>query len=468
MSVQPAPAGGRHHQCREWGSVPIGPGGFARADADALLKAVEAHPLGGRHGARILSEHRGALHARQVVGVIAANGASLEILPKVDPDARDEGETSVRARLVHMLDLALGLDLQPGEAAALARQKISLLDVLIRVFADRLLAEVRRGLPRLYRPFEDDLPTLRGRLDVTRQFIRNAVRPDRLACRFDSLDADTPLLRVMKACVGFLAGHARHPETRRRITELRSRLIDIPDTPVARLPWRAVRIDRSNRRWRALFGMAELFLRRSWQATHHADKAPDGFALLFAMDKLFETCVAELLARALAGTDVEVARQAGLRHCLGTWREDGDCEGAVFRTKPDILLRRNGRVLAVIDTKWKKLADDPLDRKHGVGQGDVYQLMAYARLYACDRLMLLYPARPGQDAGERTRFGLAGGRERLSIATLDIAGLGEEAGAATLMRALGALIAAGLPGVLPGWSQGRPGPADRPAVPFTP
>ena len=83
----------------------------------------------------------------------------------------------------------------------MARQDETLLDILIRAFADQLTNEVRRGLPRQYLRCEEDLPTLRGRLDVTRQFTTLAVRPDRLACQFDILSPNTALLQLMKACV---------------------------------------------------------------------------------------------------------------------------------------------------------------------------------------------------------------------------------------------------------------------------
>jgi 5-methylcytosine-specific restriction enzyme subunit McrC len=46
--------------------------------------------------------------------------------------------------------------------------------------------------------------------------------------------------------------------------------------------------------------------------------------------------------------------------------------------------------------------------------------MAYARLYRTAELMLLYPAKPGEPAGERQQFGIAGGAECLRIATVDV------------------------------------------------
>jgi 5-methylcytosine-specific restriction enzyme subunit McrC len=145
-----------------------------------------------------------------------------------------------------------------------------------------------------------------------------------------------------------------------------------------------------------------------------------GLTLLFPMNDLFEKYIAVLLRRALAGSGIEVIDQGGHRACLGTFTGAHLDSGEVFRTKPDIMLRRGREIVAIIDTKWKKLSLDPLDRKHGVSQADVYQLMAYARLYRTAELMLLYPGLPGQGCDKRAQFGIAGGSERLRIATADV------------------------------------------------
>src|SRR5690606_25650070 len=359
----------------------------------------------------ILCDHHRFLRARQMVGVIAARGCSLEILPKVDPAAPDEAAPSVRGRLVHMLDLALGLNLSTGQALAMAHRAESLLEVFIALFADGLLAEVRRGLPRQYRAHEDDLPALRGRLDVARQFTVNAVRPNRLACRFDALNADGPLMQVMKACVLLLARHARTAATQRKLTELRFLLADIAEVPRGALPWKQVRIDRTSRRWKTLLDLAKLLLTHSWQQTHADAAAPDGITLLFPMNDLFERYVAAQLRRALAETDLEVVAQGGGEYCLGPWGGEG---GYSHATRPDMLIRGgNDAVLCVIDTKWKHLAK-------GVSQADVYQMMAYARLYRCPRLVLLYPAAHGEVGGQVNPRTLTNGPERLDVTTISI------------------------------------------------
>src|SRR5690348_3064401 len=134
-----------HFTAHEWGRVAVGEGGaFSRAEANTLLRAARRHEFAGPDGTDILCDHNTYLRARQMVGVIAGRDCSLEILPKIDPRAPSEDAPTVRSRLVHMLDVALGLNISAGEAVAMAHRADSLLEVLVSLFADRLLAEVRR------------------------------------------------------------------------------------------------------------------------------------------------------------------------------------------------------------------------------------------------------------------------------------------------------------------------------------
>jgi 5-methylcytosine-specific restriction enzyme subunit McrC len=406
----------------EYGRVPIGADGVTRSQANALLAAARAHPLANITASNILYERNNHLHASQAVGVIAARDCSLEILPKVDPEAPDEDAETVRSRLVDMLDVALDLKLGAGEAARIARNAPSLLEIHIRIFADQLLTQVRRGLPRAYLPCEEDLPALRGSLDIRRQFTVHAVRSDRLACRYDVLSHDTPLLQLMKACVVRLVRHARHTSTRRLLDELRILLADVSDVQPARVA-RKITLDRTTHGWRSLLVLARLLLGRDWQDTRSARDAPEGISLLFPMNELFEAYVAALTRRALSHLDIEVKAQAGGAFCLADWSDKNEeLHGRLFATRPDLMLRRNGRTLAIIDTKWKAIGRDITDRKRGVAQADIYQMMAYAQLYRADRLMLLYPHHTGLGAAgpvAEHRIAVTGGA-RLDIGTVDV------------------------------------------------
>lgn len=413
-----------HLTVHEWGSVSVGtqntPNGshaFTRSQANALLAAARKHPLANQHGTNILIDRHSKIIAGQMVGVIATSGCSLEILPKIDEETI-ESDATIRHRLIRMLDVSLELKLGSGQAATMARQAESLLDIFIRLFAERLLAEVQRGLPRAYLAQEDDLTALRGRLNIKRQFTTLAVRPDSLACRYDVLSADTALIRIMKACVVLLRHYTRAADTLRRLNELRSLLVDVSDIPLNHLPWTQVRIDRTNHRLEMLYNLARLLLKRDWQATHYDSQAQHGMTLLFPMNDLFEAYIAALAKRAVRGTEWTVRAQAGRLYCL---IEDGKEGKRRFQTRPDLLIEQNHQTVMIIDTKWKRIGRHPEDARRGVSQVDVYQMMAYARLYHSPQVMLLYPHHAGLGAQcLNAGYRILEGEERLQVASVDL------------------------------------------------
>lgn len=230
-----------------------------------------------------------------------------------------------------------------------------------------------------------ELPALRGRLDVERQFTRLAASPQRLACRFEELSSDTPLNQIMKAAVSRLMRVSQNAENQRRLAELGFAYADITNIPVTGLRWDDVHIDRTNSRWRELVTLAKLLLGERFQTSSMGRQ--DGFSLLFEMNTLFEEYIGRMLRRALAGTGYSVSLQGGRLFCL-----ENETDGRrVFQTRPDILVKRGNEVVQIIDTKWKRISSQIDDPKRGVSQADVYQMMAYGQIYDCNCLSLLYP-----------------------------------------------------------------------------
>lgn len=407
---------------REWEKIAYGEaeGQIAVHHADRLAALAARSAFAGRGGSGVLEHGRNALRARGVVGILAVGDASLEILPKIDVapgETPDHENAAIRKRLVHMLAVALDLKIDLGVITDLAWQRETLLEILIRIFCDKLTETLRKGMPRRYVGREEDLPTLRGQLDVNRQFTRHAVNPSRLACRFDLLSEDTPLNRIMKAAVVHLFRLSRRSANQNRLRELAFVYADIADVPIPALRWDEVVIDRTNRSWRELFAMARLFLHDRYQTT--TGGTGEGTAMLFEMNALFEEYVGRLIARALAETGLTVSLQGGRLFCLSAQ----DSERGLFQTKPDILIRRGGTVTHVIDTKWKRISSRIDDPKQGVSQADVYQMMAYAQLYLAPRLTLLYPHHPGLGTEDvvHARHRITGHPTILETASIDVA-----------------------------------------------
>lgn len=405
---------------REWERIVYGTEETAipEAYADRIAAVARASAFSGRGGEGVLEHRRKSLRARGVVGVIATPGCQLEILPKIEGGGEaGVSDATLRTRLIHMLKVVYDLPIDTGAMARLGWQRDTILELLVRVFCAKLTDAVRQGVPRHYVVHEDDLPILQGRLDVRRQFSTLAVSPQRLACRFDALSPDVALNQVMRATVSKLSRLSEAPDNQRALRELSFVYADVAAVPIGALPWDRIVLDRTNKRWRDLLQLARLFLLNRYQQT--SGGATDGHALLFEMSTLFEQYVARVLSRALVGTGMRVISQGGHRDCL----YDGDT--GRFRTRPDLIIRQGERIVLIVDTKWKTVTPRIEDPKQGVSQGDVYQVMAYGKLYDCPSVMLLYPHHANLPLDPiRRRYSIAArdSGENLLVATLDLTG----------------------------------------------
>ena len=369
---------------------------------------------------RILCRTTRGVRAGDIVGVLATGELMLEILPKIEGEA-----SSVRQALVHMIAEVEGFNADVGDAASMHVQSQNLLDCLVQIHGRQMLAAVRRGIPRCYAQFRDDLPVLRGRLDIARQFTRFAYRIDHVACAYDELSVDTPLNRVLKASVRKMTRFVRTYESQRLLTELAGHFENVADS-LAPLH-EQVQIDRTNEMFRDLYRRACLLLEGKFQSTASGDK--DGFALLFPMGELFEKFVGCILKR-VSPYPVSLQNSKHPKH-HALKCEDGR---HIFGLQPDAVIETSDGVV-ILDTKWKAIKPSRPDRN--VAHADVYQMLAYADAYSAKRLVLLYPwhSKLTRPAGLECEWQTNCGECRFDVATIDVAK--PSSAAATLRGILG-------------------------------
>ncbi|MDP2828807.1 MAG: McrC family protein [Sulfuricellaceae bacterium] len=383
------------------------------AQAQALERLSHLLKKDGMQGGLITHANRTTLKARQYVGVVQLGAEAIEIIPKID--GLDEQGT--RTNLFRMLARTRRLEIHEADIARLAAQNLNILEIYIRLFCDKLFAEVHRGLISRYERHADNLPALRGKLLTGLQATLNAFQPERFRCEFDEFTVDTPLNRVLKTTVRFLRRVTRHGDNARRLAELDFALDGVSDVPAAALEWHRLHFDRANRRYESLVAMARLILQNRTQDVTAG--CQEGFSLLFDMNALFEEYIGEV-ARIAFAPEWQVILQGPVRCLL----EDANGMG-LFQTKPDISGLRDGQPVWIIDTKWKQLDEE--ERKHGVAQADVYQMLGYARRYPVAHVFLLYPHQPakGCEPGLQRSFNIlgetAGGHgQQLHVASVDL------------------------------------------------
>lgn len=343
-------------------------------------------------------------------GVLTLGDLTLEILPKIYGRESEYGAS--RQALVKMLYRARQLKPQPGGNADLSLQKHHLLDIFIRLFCERLHAELMQGMIREYVTHQENLSVLRGRLRIEQHLKYNLAHRERLFCQYDELNADNAHNQILKYVLTLLVRVAAGDQVRKLVTELLMRFDGITDATADISDIDCLTFNRTTNRYKPLFEQCRWFL-QSLHPDVVAGNAP-ALALLFDMNRLFEAYVASLLRKAVWGNGVQLREQGPQKYLVR--RDDDDTQ--LFMMKPDMALLDNNSVIAIADAKWKLLDDS--EKKMGISQADLYQMASYASRYGVERLALIYPRQ--MDLMNPVELKIQGIDASLTILPIDVTG----------------------------------------------
>lgn len=347
---------------------------------DYLCRLSEQFSRGSARLAQI--EGRRRLKLDSFVGVVQTPcGTVLEIVPKHHAEG---GSLADARRLLRKL-LEAVLELRPREVGAAALQ---LFDAPLSEWVmGRFLAEldtlVSRGLRFDYQRVDEELPFMRGQLDLNQQLRQPPGRQHRFYVRHEVYLPDRPENRLLKRALERVRTSTQDPENWRLAQELCSRMLEVPPSQHQKQDFRAWGSDRLLAHYRPVRPWCELVLGEHMPLALAGEF--EGLSLLFPMEELFERYVTLWLQRRLHA-DVSLhtpARSKSL--CMHQGQ-------LIFRLEPDIFIS-NGAQRWVVDTKWKLLEGSDRAGKYGLSQADFYQLYAYGQKYMDGegRMALIYP-----------------------------------------------------------------------------
>ena len=318
------------------------------------------------------------LRATSWVGRVTLAGLAITIRPKI-PDLP----------LLNLMRYAYGLrNLHLIGAARFATETWSFQDLLIVQLAAEVSELLARGLHRDYRRTGAMLESPRGRIDFVRYATAGGSARAALPCVHHPRTEDTPLNRALLAGLRLAAGLTRDLELRARLRRLTAQIdlgVPPPDIDPVTLVRVSQSIDRRTSHYRPALTVIDLLLRG--ESLSLDDAAPglrlDGF--LFDMNAFFQALLSRFLREHLENVDLlDEHRLCGVFDYDPQHNPQGR-RGPVPR--PDFVVRRGQRTLAILDAKYRDLWTRNLPREM------LYQLAIYAltQPHEASSAIILYP-----------------------------------------------------------------------------
>jgi 5-methylcytosine-specific restriction enzyme subunit McrC len=250
---------------------------------------------------------------------------------------------------------------------------------LVRMLAKRVIRRAREGLYRKYVSREEELPYVRGTIDV-REHVRQPHRT-KVPCRFEESKTDNELNRILAWTLykvsrsGLCSGETlRSAQVAYRSLAGRVSLERVrPEDCIGR------HYNRLNEDYRPMHGACYLLLKHMGLSHETGDRAVMPFVI--DMPSVFEDYVVEMLRRQVpSGRSV----QSGVIH---------NHEFGHFKMDAVVYEKDSGTATSIVEVKYKYTSTPSSE--------DLQQAVAYASALGCSEGLLVYPRVPESNTTAR-------------------------------------------------------------------
>lgn len=277
---------------------------------------------------------------------------------------------------------------------------------------------LRRGLDQGYLAHEEELSTIRGRIDITATAQRMLIHQGRAYCAYDELSPNTLPNQIIKSTLKLLRGISTLDNTlRARVARLHRDLGHIDDIPLNKFHFRKVQLHSNNRFYKFLLNICEMI-----QSAYLVDEFSGQYRFRDfirddkAMARLFESFIFNFYKMHLSDLSVKKERL--------NWSASSTTDPTLSllpTMETDISIRSPKRTL-IIDAKYYSKTFQSYYDSESIHSANLYQIMTYLRTlennHGPDVVaegMLLYPV---VSRVVRESYVIEG--HQVSICTLDL------------------------------------------------
>ena len=338
-------------------------GSHLHSDAADFLK-IGSQKYGGKY-----------LSVNNYVGVIQTQrGNQLQILPKIDlgSDEIDEGNKLTKEIFLKMIKSLRDVPFKHLDTTSLKTERLSIFEIFIKMYLQEAMILAKKGLKSAYQEHEDNLRFYKGKLLVNEQIKQNAAHKERFYMRYDEYDLNRPENRLIKSTLLKLMTLSTDNQNQKEIRQLLTYFEFVDPSVNYVKDFSLVKKDRLVKDYEMLLLWSKVFLLNHSFSTFSGSS--NAWALLFPMETVFESYVAQELRKVFADTSWTVSVQDREQWLF-------DYPHHKFRLKPDIVITKADGTKIILDTKWKALSDNERNN-YDISQADMYQMFAYSKKYA--------------------------------------------------------------------------------------
>ena len=314
------------------------------------------------------------------VGLIQiGKGNQIEVLPKIDFKTKDDEVAATKRIFIKMLRSMKDFPVKKFNMADLQTDRMNLYEIFINMYIKEAAEITKKGLKSDYVRQENNLGFFKGKLLVNQHIKVNLAHREKFYVSYDEFLQDCSENRLIKSTLLKLESISEDNKNLRELKRILTYFEPVNRSTNFENDFANVTINRGNKNYEDILRWSKVFLQNKSFTTFSGDS--NSRALLFPMEKVFEAYVIRELKKLLPSC-WDLSAQDKTYYLFDNPRQ--------FALRPDIAITRDDGHQIILDTKWKRLFDNP-NKNYGISGQDMYQMYAYATKYDAKDIFLLYP-----------------------------------------------------------------------------
>lgn len=290
-------------------------------------------------------------------------------------------------------------------------------DLFAAILSKGIARQLKQGLYREYLNYEDELPVVRGKINMPGTIQNRQARKRIVTCEYDELSENNLLNQILKTAVMLLLRHARVDSQYK--TELKKEMLffsDVDTLDPATIHWSSIRFQRNNNTYRMLISICQLVLEGMLLTTEDGEYRLATFVDEQHMSRLYEKFILEYYAQEWPQIKATASQIP--------WALDDGVGTMLPAMQSDIMLAQGSNVL-IIDAKYYTHTTQVQYDVHTLHSSNLYQIFTYVKNKDTEfgprphtvSGMLLY-ARTDETIQPDNVYQMSG--NRISVKTLDL------------------------------------------------
>lgn len=341
------------------------------------------------------------IKTKKYIGTIVFKGEQLNIYPKVFSTEKEDHETDDLSQrhllnnLVNWIEYCNRLEYPFLNISSELSDSEDLKELFITLYVGYVRNALSRGLYYRYTEETEDCTTIKGKFKLQDYLIKKIPngQADKFCCIYSNFEFNNKVNQIIKyTCKQLL--NISSKKNQKVLRNILTRLEPVADVKCTPYDCNSIRLSKMHRHYGIIISMSKMFLLN--KMSNYSINTNESFCFLFPTELLFEGFVGGFMKELLTPYGGIVKLQESKMSLVEKIVYRGTTSGAAFTMRHDILVELDDKVF-VLDTKYKELSrfennpDFASDINEEVKQGDMYQVLEYARKRNINDVYLLYP-----------------------------------------------------------------------------